>query len=308
MEEKKSYTDEDRLIVDLEDRELWFSSLAADESTVYDADAAFDHFLSRIRRKKPRPLMWFLRGAAAVATLLVVSSLSYWWGDRQLKGRFADVSVTAPLGAKTHVVLPDSTLVWLNAGSRIVYSQGFGVSDRRLRLNGEAYFEVRKNEELPFDVITKELNVRVLGTKFNFRNYEEDGEASVDLLEGKVRLENRVGEREINYLAPSEKMTLDKRTGKMSFLRVNTLSAKGWTDDNLFFDEESLNEIARVLGRSYNVRIHIADNSLGEVRFYGHFNRKSQGIYEVLDMITATNQLDYKVEGDSILLYAPLTE
>ena len=68
----------------------------------------------------------------------------------------------APLGAKTKLILPDSTLVWLNAGSKIVYSQGFGVKDRHLRLNGEAYFEVRKNEKLPFDVMTKELNVKVL--------------------------------------------------------------------------------------------------------------------------------------------------
>lgn len=74
------------------------------------------------------------------------------------------------------------------------------MKDRHLRLNGEAYFEVRKNEKLPFDVMTKELNVKVLGTKFNFRNYDEDEEVTVNLLEGKVQLENYVKKMGINYL------------------------------------------------------------------------------------------------------------
>ena len=148
------------------------------------------------------------------------------------------------------------------------------MKDRHLRLNGEAYFEVRKNEKLPFDVMTKELNVKVLGTKFNFRNYDEDEEVTVNLLEGKV------------------------------ISRAEVKNAKEWTNDGLFFDEMPLSDIVKELNRSYNVKIHIADEQLTHNRFYALFNRKEQTIYNVLDIITATNQVRYKVEGDSILLYA----
>ena len=74
----------------------------------------------------------------------------------------------------------------LNAGSKIVYSQGFGVDDRNLSLEGEGYFEVTKNEKIPFVVETRELNLKVLGTKFNFKNYPEDEEVTVNLMEKKA--------------------------------------------------------------------------------------------------------------------------
>ena len=306
MEEKKSHTKNERSLPDHEEQELWFSALVADDSCAYNVDKAFDRFVSRPQQKRRTVfnIPKIVYGAAAVILLLIASTISYWWGERQLQNQFADILVEAPLGAKTKLILPDSTLVWLNAGSKIVYSQGFGVKDRHLRLNGEAYFEVRKNEKLPFDVMTKELNVKVLGTKFNFRNYDEDEEVTVNLLEGKVQLENYVKKMGINYLSPSEKVTLNKLTGEMIISRAEVKNAKEWTNDGLFFDEMPLSDIVKELNRSYNVKIHIVDEQLTHNRFYALFNRKEQTIYNVLDIITATNQVRYKVEGDSILLYA----
>ena len=306
MEEKKKHKKNERSLSDHEEQELWFSTLATDDSYVYDTDKAFDRFVSRTRKKQhagfhiPKTVY----GAAAIILALIVSTVSYRWGERQLQNQFADISVEAPLGAKTKLVLPDGTLVWLNAGSKIVYSQGFGVKDRHLRLNGEAYFEVKKNEKLPFDVMTKELNVKVLGTKFNFRNYDEDREATVNLLEGKVQLENYVKKMDVSFLLPSEKVTLNKLTGEMIISRAKTINAKEWTNDGLFFDEMPLADIVKELNRSYGVKIRIMDEQLTDNRFYALFNRKEQTIYDVLDIITATNQVRYKVEGDSILLYA----
>lgn len=141
MEEKKSHTKNERSLPDHEEQELWFSALAADDSCAYNVDKAFDRFVSRIQQKRRTVfnIPKIVYGAAAVILLLIASTISYWWGERQLQNQFADILVEAPLGAKTKLILPDSTLVWLNAGSKIVYSQGFGVKDRHLRLNGEAY-------------------------------------------------------------------------------------------------------------------------------------------------------------------------
>ena len=143
MEEKKSHTKNERSLPDHEEQELWFSALVADDSCAYNVDKAFDRFVSRTQQKRRTVfnIPKIVYGAAAVILLLIASTISYWWGERQLQNQFADILVEAPLGAKTKLILPDSTLVWLNAGSKIVYSQGFGVKDRHLRLNGEAYFE-----------------------------------------------------------------------------------------------------------------------------------------------------------------------
>lgn len=306
MEEKKSYTDNERPIPERDAQELWFSALAADDSHTYDADKAFDSFISRTRQKH-RAFFHISRSLYAVASvilLIIVSTLSYWWGRYQVQDRFADIMVEAPLGGKTRLMLPDSTFVWLNAGSKIIYSQGFGVKDRHLQLKGEGYFEVRKNTQLPFEVKTRELNVTVLGTKFNFRNYEEDEEVIVNLLEGKVRLQNCVKKTGVSYLSPSEKVTLNKVTGEMTIKHAKVRNAKEWTNDGLLFDEIPLSDIVKELNRSYNVKIRIVDACLAKDRFYAFFNRKKQTIYEVLDIIAGTNQMRYTTDGDNILLYA----
>ena len=126
----------------------------------------------------------------------------------------------------------------------------------------------------------------------------------MNLLEGKVQLENYVKKMGINYLFPSEKVTLNKLTGEMVISRAKVKNAKEWTNDGLFFDEMPLADIVKELNRSYGVKIQIVDEQLTHNRFYALFNRKEQTIYNVLDIITATNQVKYKVEGDNILLYA----
>lgn len=303
MEEKKSHTEYGQPLPEKNEREIWFSALAADEAQTYDVDKAFDRFVFRTRPRSYFSLRRIAYGAAAVVFLCLVSTLSYLWGESRLQARFADMMVEAPLGAKTRLILPDSTLVWLNAGSKIRYSQGFGVQDRRLHLSGEAYFEVKKNMHLPFDVQTKELNVTVLGTKFNFRNYREDEEVVVELLEGRVKLENYMKKTEISYLSPSQKVTLNKTTGEMAITRAEVRNAREWTNDGLFFDEIPLADIVKILNRSYNAKIGIADEHLARIRFYASFNRREHTLYEVLDRLASTHQLKYKVKGDTILLY-----
>ena len=305
MKKEKSYIDSERFVPDPDEREFWFSSLAADDSHVYDVNKAYAAFQSRTRAHRRSFRLWPITyGAAAILLLLLISVSSYWFGKHQIRDQFADIVVEAPLGAKTRLVLPDSTLVWLNAGSRIMYSQGFGVNDRLLELTGEAYFEVRRNEHKPFEVKTKEMSVVVLGTKFNFRNYMEDEEAIVNLVEGKVRLENRMKQMAPCYLSPSEKVTLNKVTGEMMIVRMKSDDAMEWTSDRLFFDEVPLADIVRELNRSYNVRIRIMDRCLERHRFYAVFDKKEQTIYDVLNIMKETNQLTYKEVGNSILLYA----
>ncbi|MCA6028646.1 DUF4974 domain-containing protein [Bacteroides thetaiotaomicron] len=292
-------------------REIWFSAVSREAASVYDKDKAFENFRNRVESQKEiqstsrrgfsLSALW--RYAAVVAIIIAVGCISYWQGEVNVKDTFADISVEAPLGSKTKLYLPDGTLVWLNAGSRMTYSQGFGVENRKVELEGEGYFEVKRNEKIPFFVKTKDLQLQVLGTKFNFRDYPEDHEVVVSLLEGKVGLNNLLREEKEAVLSPDERAVLNKANGLLTVESVTASNASQWTDGYLFFDEELLPDIAKELERSYNVKIHIANDSLKTFRFYGNFVRREQNIQEVLEALASTEKMQYKIEERNITIY-----
>ncbi len=292
-------------------REIWFSAVSREAASVYDKDKAFENFRNRVESQKEiqstsrrgfsLSALW--RYAAVVAIIIAVGCISYWQGGGNVKDTFADISVEAPLGSKTKLYLPDGTLVWLNAGSRMTYSQGFGVDNRKVELEGEGYFEVKRNEKIPFFVKTKDLQLQVLGTKFNFRDYPEDHEVVVSLLEGKVGLNNLLREEKEAVLSPDERAVLNKANGLLTVESVTASNASQWTDGYLFFDEELLPDIAKELERSYNVKIHIANDSLKTFRFYGNFVRREQNIQEVLEALASTEKMQYKIEERNITIY-----
>lgn len=292
-------------------REIWFSAVSREAASVYDKDKAFENFRNRVESQKEiqstsrrgfsLSALW--RYAAVVAIIIAVGCISYWQGEVNVKDTFADISVEAPLGSKTKLYLPDGTLVWLNAGSRMTYSQGFGVDNRKVELEGEGYFEVKRNEKIPFFVKTKDLQLQVLGTKFNFRDYPEDHEVVVSLLEGKVGLNNLLREEKEAVLSPDERAVLNKANGLLTVESVTASNASQWTDGYLFFDEELLPDIAKELERSYNVKIHIANDSLKTFCFYGNFVRREQNIQEVLEALASTEKMQYKIEERNITIY-----
>lgn len=308
IEKQQHITDRNESgLSNLTDEELWVSSAVADDTQQYDVDQAFERFRKRtgLDQSGRQSYKWYRTwsvAAVAIVLLGLITVTAYWQGSRQIQSNFSDIVVEAPLGSKTKLTLPDGSTVWLNAGSKMVYSQGFGVSDRRLAFQGEGYFEVEKNDEMPFLVQTHDVNVTVVGTKFNFRNYPEDEEAVVELLEGKVALENQLKEESVRYLSPNEKMVLHKATGKMDITSAKVKEATLWTENILLFDEDLLPDIIRKLERSYHVQIEIESEALKQTRFYGQFNQLEQNIYDVLDMLSETGKLKYREEGKVIYL------
>jgi ferric-dicitrate binding protein FerR (iron transport regulator) len=288
-------------------REIWLATGVLDHAGRFDKNRAAERFLTRTgsytnTRKKTGIMRYLKYAAAAVALLLIVSYASYRRGGDQVKNRFADIVVEAPMGAKTKTVLPDGTLIWLNAGSKITYSQGFGVNDRHVGLTGEGYFEVTANAALPFLVNTEDLQVCVLGTRFNFSNYPDNEEAVVSLIEGKVQVKNLMNVNEEKNMAPDEKAFLNKKTGQMRILSHRTLPSSEWINGSLCFDNELLPDIVKTLERSYNVKISIADKSLETARFYSDFSRQEQSIEDILRLLKSTDKLTYTIEGKNITL------
>ncbi len=288
--------------------EIDFSVRVAEDTTPFDATRGFETFANRIAggtssagslRKR---LSWkVIFRAAAILLIIALPIGGYWLGMKTMTSAFSDIAIETPFGSHTKTVLPDGTTVWLNAGSKLSYSQGFGVENRRVVLEGEAYFDVKRNAQIPFEINTKEIDLQVLGTRFTFSDYPDDEKVTVDLIKGKVLLVSQ-DSRQKMYLGPDERMTYNKLTGKMVREKVNAIVSTGWTKEELVFDEEPMKDIAKTLERSYNVRIKVAD-SLKEKSFYGIFNRTDNSVSDILDAISMTNQMKYRHINGTYVLY-----
>lgn len=293
-------------------QELWFSAIQENEKNLYDADKAFSLFKERIAAKQQNYMSnhkqyhWktFLKYAAAILVIGMISYFSYQQGENNLKNELTQIEIEAPLGSQSRLRLPDNTQVVLNAGSRITYSQQFGVESREVTLEGEGYFEVTHNAEKPFHVISKDLKVRVLGTKFNFSDYPEDPVATVSLIEGKIALNNCLKAEQEIILVPSEKVILNKETKSMTKEQTSdTNKDLLWKEGKLLFNDTPLKEAIKTLERSYGVTIRLKEDSLKDFRFYGNFNRNEQNIHDILNALVATGKIQYTSTNKEIILY-----
>lgn len=291
--------------------EIWFSVAASDAGRRFHKEQAYDRFQQRVAEalaaRQPRRRRWanLLKYAAvAVLTVGLFSYLSYITGRQGLLGALADIRVEAPLGSTTRMQLPDGTRVWLNAGSTVRYSQGFGVKNREVKLTGEGYFEVTKNEQLPFTVASGNISVRVLGTKFNFRDYATDEEAVVDLAEGSVAFDV-AGRSDRRYqLRPNQRAVFSKTSRRVYIGDCVATNASQWTDGTIVLDGKSMKDIALQLSRSYNADVEIKSRRAAAMHFYGTFARRSQSLKDVLDALASTGKIRYRmVDERSAVVY-----
>lgn len=289
--------------------ELWASAVTRGQLDGYDWRKAYDKFAGRVANqdtssnRRPHLYKWVAGIAASLLVLFTAAYVSYQKGQKDLATDFSDIFITTPEGSNTSVTLPDGTSVVLNAGSKLSYSQGFGVKDRTVSITGEGYFTVAKDSRKPFTVTSGSMRVKVLGTKFNYRDYPTDGFAEVVLDEGKVNITDFPGQRQGVTLIPHQRAALDKRLGKLTVSNVDPAIRHTWTDGVLSFTGQSLGVIALTLERSYHVTITFADDTKRNLHFYGDFYRDSQSVREVMDALSATGKISYKIKGREIVIY-----
>lgn len=252
----------------------------------------------RARRLIP---VW-LKVAAAIILLLGCNYLWYSYTENLTEvytKADSPYEIKVPAGSRTNITLPDGTEVFLNAGSVLRYCRGFGIRERNITLDGEGYFKVAKNEEIPFLVNTNGVQVRVVGTIFNVRAYEDDDYVMVSLLEGRVNLFASSGSA--MKLFPNEQALYDKNTGRMEKMNSDASSACDWLDGGLTFDNVSFADIAHRLERKFQVKIRIESERLAKEHFSGCFN-SNQSINDILEEINVEKQYMWKVSGDTIFI------
>lgn len=197
------------------------------------------------------------------------------------------------------VVLPDRSKAYLNAGSVITYPTSFtGLAERRIKLSGEAYFEVTKDAAHPFIVETHDQRIAVLGTHFNVSAYEDDSRSTTTLLEGAVH---------VGSAKESQLKGKILKPGQQARIVVNSLQVKdviaedaiAWKEGYFRFDNETLEEAMKKIARWYDVRVSFQDPSIKKQNVYGTLDRMS-AIGDVLQILELTDAVQFDVRGNEI--------
>jgi ferric-dicitrate binding protein FerR (iron transport regulator) len=198
------------------------------------------------------------------------------------------------LGESAEVILADQTHVWLNSGARLAYPSNFHGKTRGVKLTGEAYFEVKRNEKQPFEVNTHGLIINVLGTSFNVDAFEGSKLVNVTLVEGKVNLENVEG-KVLATLAPNENASYNTNNNTIEISKVNTTFYTSWKEGTIYFKDEKLVDIAKKLERWYNVEVVFDQESVKELKFTGAI-LKNKPIDQIMEILKYTSDVDYSID------------
>lgn len=225
--------------------------------------------------------------------------------------------VSTKPGSKTKLVLPDSTVVWLNAGSKLTYSDNFGVTNRNTTLTGEAFFDVKKSI-IPFIIHANSVHIKVMGTAFNVKAYPNERTTETSLLRGRVEItfDKRPGEKWI--LKPNEKLILNNEPEKIETISAekksdplyvmgnitrtedSTILETSWVENKLIFQDESFADVAKKMERWFGVNISFKDEAVANYHLYGSFTTET--INEALDALSTGAKFTYKIEGQNITI------
>ncbi len=204
-------------------------------------------------------------------------------------------TLVVPRGGEYKVVLNDGTQIWLNASSSLSFPANFSGYKRNVRLEGEAFFEVARDENKPFIVEVDGMNVEVLGTSFNIMAYGDEQQTATTLVEGSVAIKTLSDDI---VIAPGQQAVYSVNGG-ISVKDVDTEIYASWRDKVFVFDNEPLESIFRKLGRWYTIDVDYIDPSIKELHFTGYFKRYDE-IDKILNYIEATNKVEFTIDKKHI--------
>jgi ferric-dicitrate binding protein FerR (iron transport regulator) len=240
--------------------------------------------------------------------------------------------IKAPLGSKSNIILPDGSSIWLNAGSVISYPSDFGIEKRNLQLTGEAFFDVKSDSLMPFNVHTSGMTIRALGTRFNVKAYPNDNIIAATLEEGiidvaiQISSDGKTSEQSVK-LKPKEQLVIQKAlTAKEQEAtkqhtrdnpkqhvstqpiiqeviikpNVKTELSTSWKDNKWIINDEPLVLFASNLERRYNLRIRFASEELKDYKFSGIF--EDETVEQILTALSLAAPVNYTFNKNNVIL------
>lgn len=293
-------------------RELWDMSVITGEYKNISNEETYLKIRDKIepvqhkprRKLLPRILINIGRVAAVAAITLLIS---YQYFKIQEDKKYPGVTtIEVPIGDRTKISLPDGSTVWLNSGTRISYPQKFTGNQRIVTLNGEAQFEVAKDEKKTFIVETNNHAIRVLGTVFNVYAYDNSNIFEATLTQGSITLENkdgRIGEKGVLQLKPGQQAVFDKTTQKFHVHNISdTENASLWISGYYVFNKTKFSNMLERLSQYYGKEVVIRNPEIAEYECTGKF-LQGQSLEHILEVASVSKPFKYTITEKEIIVY-----
>jgi len=250
------------------------------------------------KRKRLR----FVSVAASIVALISIGALSFYFGrySSTTEAKEAWVEYNTLHGGYTRLVLSDSTEVFINAGSTFQYPIEFKGDERIVKLEGEAYFNVAKDQSRKFIVESENITVNVTGTSFNLKVYEDDLTVETTLETGSINVHTK-GMAGFIELKPGQHFSFNPAEQIHTLKYVDTQYYTSWKDGNFAFFHMSFSEICKLMERRFGVNIEIKNKQLANKRFTGRFIYGEE-LYQILDLLRHNTNFGYRKEENNVLV------
>ena len=241
---------------------------------------------------------------AAILAIPITFAISWYFTSQVNHTSQVDqfCEITAPKGHISKCILPDGTEVWINTCSSISYNAlTFNTRTREIQLEGEAYFQVAKNKNVPFKVNSSIANINVTGTSFNVKAYPGSELFETVLVEGSIELQFNKASKHILQLKPNERAILNLNENEIKIENVDTELYSSWRNGEIIFKDATLNDLINELERIYDIKFSMKEKSIGEFRFRGMFSYNNN-LIDALEKIKQTAGVDYYIENKEVKL------
>ncbi|MCX2496086.1 DUF4974 domain-containing protein [Pedobacter sp. PF22-3] len=257
----------------------------------------------KVEERQPQVRSSFLLLKYAAAIVVIISAALGWYtfkkAQQPVQTAIAFLTKTTQKGEKVKLILPDSSIVYLGAGSKLSWPSHFVKGKlRSIRLEGEAFFEVKHDITSPFIVHSGQMQTRVLGTSFNIYAYPKDGTFSVAVRTGKVGVsEDREGKlKHLSLLTPGMKLSYHLKAHNYTISKERITEVNAWIKNSFAFRDMSLPNMLKSLERYYNVHFELKNNKLNLCRFNATFTNKSiEDIMEEIRIMSG-KKIKYKID------------
>lgn len=255
--------------------------------------------------------------AAIIVTVLIVTRPSVTSIEEKIKGEYIKIvlseipaeykhTIYTEKGVKGFIILPDGSKVWLNSDTKICYPDKFIGNTREIEMDGEAYFSVVKDSLKPMVVNTQRgFSIKVLGTEFNLKSYNNEPDAYATLFSGKIDLickNVKTKEELVTPIAINTTAIISNDNDNIKIIHPKEIvDVSAWKDGRLIFESTKLNEAIRILERWHGVEFDVQDNDLLAYTITATF--KSESITQIMDMIKYCIPIDYKINANRVQIF-----
>lgn len=292
---------ENRRIFDAEN-ELWQEAGSQSNIGAYDNDSAWINISGRagLGADNPKPVVIMgkakfriLVAAATIFALVTFGSVILWLTSEKSLSQISNgiTRITTNEGEKSRISLPDSSQILLNAGSTFQYDRKFNLSDRMVKLMGEAYFDISTNPQKPFVVELDKMTVTATGTRFNVFSFSNENRVETTLEEGIIHVSVKGGEPV--EVKAGQQVVYFVKSGEVLIRDVNPDTYTSWKENMLRFHDTPFEEVLRRIGRKYNVTFEVSNRELFDLTYTATFIDES--IEDVMQMLKTVSPITYRI-------------